>query len=164
MIRGPLTLLVCAGVWAQSSKPFTPKTPPEQPIPFNHKVHAAQSIQCVDCHLMKPPGDLAGYPAEASCMGCHATVKKESPAIQKLAAFAKEHKPVPWVRVYRLPKTVYFSHEVHYKKTSDCVVCHGPVAERAAIGQEKSIAMTECMSCHDRYRASNDCGLCHDSH
>ena len=98
-------------------------------------------------------------------MGCHMTVKKDSPAIQKLSAAARQRKPVAWVRVYRLPKTVYFSHEVHYKKAAtDCAICHGPVAEREAIGQEKSIAMTDCMACHDRYKASNDCNLCHDSH
>lgn len=152
-----------AAAWAQT-KPFTPKAPPEQPIAFSHKVHAGARIKCLDCHSMKPPGDTAGYPGEATCMGCHSTVKKESPAIQKLAEAARQRKPVAWVRVYRLPKTVYFSHEVHYKKTGDCAVCHGPVAEREAIGQERSIAMTECMSCHDRYKASNDCGLCHDSH
>jgi hypothetical protein len=98
-------------------------------------------------------------------MGCHASIKKESPAIQTLANFALQKKPVPWVRVYRLPKTVYFSHEVHYKSAKvECAVCHGPVADRDAIGQEKSVAMADCMACHDRYKASNDCNLCHDSH
>ena len=98
-------------------------------------------------------------------MGCHLSVKKESPAIEKLAGFAAQKKPVPWVRVYRLPKTVYFSHEVHYKNVKvDCVECHGPVADRDSLGQEKSIAMADCMTCHDRYHASNDCNLCHDTH
>jgi len=156
-----IVALACAA-WSQT-KPFAPKAPPEQPIPFSHKVHSVAGIKCLDCHTVKPPGDAAGFPSEASCMGCHSTVRKDSPAIQKLAEAARERKPVAWVRVYRLPKTVYFSHEVHYRKTGDCAVCHGPVAERAAIGQEKSIAMADCMSCHDQHKASNDCGLCHDS-
>lgn len=155
-------VFACAAViaWAQ----FKPKDPPAQPIPFNHKQHSAIGIKCLDCHTIKPPGDAAGYPAEATCMGCHASVKKDSPSIAKLAEAARDRKPVPWVRVYRLPKTIYFSHDIHYRKAkTDCAVCHGPVAEREAIGQEKSIAMADCMSCHDRAKAPNDCGLCHDS-
>ena len=163
MTTKPLLLILVCGLhatWAQ-----TAGAPPTQPIPFSHKVHSGLGIKCVDCHSIKPPGDLAGYPSEASCMGCHMTVKKDSPAIQKLSAAARQRKPLPWVRVYRLPKTVYFSHQVHYKQAkADCAICHGPVAERDAIVQEKSIAMTDCMTCHDRYKASNDCNLCHDAH
>jgi hypothetical protein len=148
--------------WAQQ---FTPKPPPEQPIAFSHKTHAAAAIKCLDCHAIKAPGDRAGYPGEATCMGCHLTIKKDSSAIRKLADFAKQRTPVPWVRVYKLPKTVYFSHETHHKQAGvDCAVCHGPVAAREAIGQEKSIAMADCMKCHDQYKASNKCDLCHDSH
>src|SRR5436190_8039165 len=129
-------LVACLAVaWAQSA------VPPTQPVPFNHKVHSALGVKCLDCHSIKPPGDLAGYPAVNSCMGCHATVKKESAAVQKLARYAAERTPVPWVRVYKLPKAIYFSHEVHHRKAKiDCVVCHGPVAERELIVQEKSIA------------------------
>ena len=139
--------------------------PPAQPIPFNHKTHAAQGVKCLDCHSIRPPGDRAGYPGEATCMGCHTSIKKESPAIQKLAEFAKDKKPVPWVRVYKVPKTVYFSHQVHHKQAGvDCAVCHGPVAEREVIALERATSMAECMKCHDQYKASNKCDLCHDSH
>src|SRR5580704_8936858 len=99
-------VFIAAGVWAQSAtppvKPFTPKGPPDQPIAFNHKIHAEIGIKCLDCHTIRPPGDLAGYPRETACMGCHLTVGKDTPAIQKLAAFAKEKQPLPWVRVYKL--------------------------------------------------------------
>jgi hypothetical protein len=160
---------VTAAVWGQSAippaKPFTPKEPPGQPIAFSHKKHAALGIKCLDCHTIKPPGDLAGYPGEATCMGCHLTIKQDTPAIRKLAAFAREKQPLPWVRIYKLPKIVYFSHEVHHKQAGvACEVCHGPVSEREAIGQEKSVAMADCMKCHDQYKASNKCDLCHDSH
>jgi len=98
-------------------------------------------------------------------MGCHLTLKKDSPEIQKLPGFAQQKKPIPWAQVYKLPRTVYFSHEVHHKRAKvDCSACHGPVSERDALGQEKSIAMADCMECHDRYKASNECNLCHDSH
>ena len=158
-----LFILVCAVPAARGQ--FVPKTPPAQPVPFSHRQHSATGIKCVDCHSIRSPGDAAGFPNEARCMGCHATIKTDSPAIQKVAEAARLRRPLSWVRVYRLPKTVYFSHEVHYRKAgADCAICHGPVSQRDAIGLEKSIAMPDCMSCHDRYKASNDCNLCHDSH
>ena len=165
----PAAIITAAAAWSQAvipgPKPFTPKAPPEQPIAFSHKVHATQAVKCLDCHTIRPPGDLAGYPSEAACMGCHLSIKKNSPDIRKLAASAKERKRIPWVRIYRLPKTVYFSHEAHHKQAGvACAICHGPVSERDALGQEKSIAMADCMSCHDQYKASNKCDLCHDSH
>jgi hypothetical protein len=62
------------------------------------------------------------------------------PAIQKLADYAAKQTPVPWARVYKLPRQVYFSHEIHHRKAKvECAVCHGPVAEREALVQEKSI-------------------------
>lgn len=171
MTMRSLAILLAAAAALSSQPPmppkkvFTPKPPPEQPLPFSHKTHAAASIGCTDCHTIKAPGDHAGIPAETVCMGCHSFIKKESPAIQKLAAFAKEKQRVPWMRVYKLPKTVYFSHEVHHRQAKvECAECHGPVAERDALGQEKSIFMPECMACHDKYKASNKCDLCHDSH
>ena len=161
-----VSLSLC--LWGQKTEvtPFQPKAPPAQPVPFSHKTHVATAAaKCVDCHTIRPPGDAAGIPAVSVCMGCHASIKADSEAIQKLAGFAARKTTVPWVRVYQLPRTVYFSHEVHAKKAKvECAVCHGPVAERDALGQEKSIAMAACMACHDRFNASNDCNLCHDSH
>lgn len=73
---------------------------PKQPLAFSHKTHSAQGVKCLDCHTIRDPeGFAAGFPREATCMGCHVTVKKESPDIQKLAAFAKSKQAVPWVRV-----------------------------------------------------------------
>lgn len=57
------------------------------------------------------PGEAMGFPAESFCMSCHRTVKTGSPDIQKLAAAAKAKEP-SWVRVYRLPTYVCFSHRV----------------------------------------------------
>ena len=138
----------------------------QQPIAFSHKTHAGTaSVKCLDCHTIRPPGDAAGIPSETTCMGCHTTVKSDGPEVKKLVDFAAQKKPVPWVRIYRLPRQVYFSHKVHAIQAKvDCAECHGPVAERDVIAKEKSIAMKDCMACHDRYKASNDCNLCHDSH
>src|SRR5215831_8477610 len=60
--------------------------PPEQPIPYSHKKHLAMGLKCANCHEMPDPGEMMGIPAVAKCMTCHQTVKKDSPAIQKLAS------------------------------------------------------------------------------
>ena len=144
--------------------PETFRPPKPQPIPFSHKVHAAVGLECLGCHAMKDPGWMAGYPQEGTCMACHASIKTESPHIQKLADFEKQGKPVPWVKVYRVPDYVYFSHEFHYKEAGiGCESCHGPVAEREVIVKEKSVSMNACMACHDKHKAPNDCSLCHDA-
>src|ERR1700728_1689291 len=97
--------MVAAAAWAQCSTSVAvaavspPKAAPTQPIPFNHNVHAAAGLTCLGCHAIAAPGDLAGLPAATFCMGCHETVKKDSPSIQSLMTFANERKPVPWVRV-----------------------------------------------------------------
>jgi hypothetical protein len=145
------------------SENFKPLPAPEQPIPFNHKLHVGLGVKCVDCHAMKDPF-LAGYPSAATCMACHAAIKADSPHIVKLAQHEKENKPVPWVKVYKVPDYVYFSHEYHHKEAGiACETCHGPVAERDVIFKEKSTSMIACMACHDKHGASNDCNLCHDA-
>ncbi len=137
--------------------------PVEQPLPYSHKLHVAMGMQCRDCHSIPEPGFLAGYPAEATCMACHTSVKADSVHIRKLAQFSSEGRPVPWNRVYRVPDFVWFSHASHVVDAAvSCEVCHGPVAERDALFQERPTTMASCMECHAEYGASNDCDLCHD--
>lgn len=136
---------------------------PEQPIPFSHKVHSGIGIQCLDCHPIRGEGFAAGFPKVSSCMGCHMVVNKQTPAIRKMTRFAKEKRPVPWVRVYEIPQYVWFSHEAHHTDAKiGCETCHGPVATRDVITKEKPTSMASCMDCHAKHRASNACDLCHD--
>jgi hypothetical protein len=137
-------------------------TPPEQPIPYSHKQHLALGLKCKDCHTMPDPGELMTIPAAARCMSCHAAVKKDSSHIQKLAGFARDSRPVPWVRVYRIPSYVYFSHKAHLDAGESCQNCHGKVAERDRLFKETDLSMGGCMSCHRDKRASNDCTYCHE--
>ena len=148
---------------AQNPAPQDYKVPPapEQPIPFSHKTHTTAGIKCTDCHTLRDE-NVAGIPKETTCLGCHMTIKKDSPAIQKLTEFAKSKQSVPWVRVYRVPDYVYFSHQAHHKDAGfSCDTCHGPVAERDVIAKEKPITMQACMSCHAKHQASNGCDFCH---
>src|SRR5262249_17504176 len=98
------------------------------------------------------------------CMGCHQTVKADNPYIQKIAAAAKEKKPIQWVRVYQIPSSVYFSHRVHIKAGATCETCHGAVRERDVITKEVLHNMLSGMACHAGAKARNDCATCHEEH
>ena len=73
-----------------------------------------------------------------------------------------EEERVKWVRVYRVPDIVFFSHRNHLKAGEKCVTCHGPVASRHVLAKEVSTSMTSCMNCHRSRRVPNECYLCHD--
>ncbi len=153
----------------EPSRPGVSTEEPEetkpQPIPFSHKIHCLLSQDCLVCHDMPSPGSSMGYPPTDKCMECHETVKADSASIKKLADYHNQNKPVPWVRIYRVPDYVYFSHKVHFKNAKiDCEVCHGPVAERDVITTEKPTTMTACMDCHKEHGAPVRCNTCHNPH
>src|SRR5437870_11892754 len=108
--------------------------PPEQPIPFSHRAHIAKGLDCKTCHPVPEPGDFAAIPETSTCMSCHRTVKKESAAIQRLAALHEQNKPVEWRRVYRLPDYGFFSHQEHITKAGvRCESCDGRVRDGCAL-------------------------------
>lgn len=151
LLRCPLLLLLAAVLQGQ-----------QQPIPYSHKTHVALGLKCNSCHKNPDPGEVMGFPAESFCMSCHQAIKRETPHIQKLAAAAKEKQPIPWVRIYRLPTYVYFSHRVHTEAGTACDTCHGPVRERDVITKEVANNMRFCMACHAASKAPNDCDTCHE--
>jgi c(7)-type cytochrome triheme protein len=134
----------------------------QQPVPYSHKAHLALGLQCASCHENADPGESMGFPQERVCMTCHQSVKADSPHIAKVAAAAREKKPIAWVRVYRLPSYVYFSHRVHTRAGTTCERCHGPVRERDVITKEVVHDMRSCMACHAATKARNDCAACHE--
>jgi hypothetical protein len=156
---GILLALTAALPWCTIAE--SPKAP-EQPIPFNHKRHVALSLRCEMCHPNATKAERAGLPAAAQCMVCHTGIKTDSPSIQELAAFHKQEKPIPWVRVYRLPDFVFFSHSTHVNAKVECAECHGPVAQRDTLAAEIVHNMKTCMACHSDRKASNKCHVCHE--
>jgi hypothetical protein len=136
---------------------------PQQPIPFSHKQHAGTlKLQCKMCHPNPPPGESMTIAPASTCMQCHSAIKADSPSIQKLAQFAKESQPVPWVRVYQIPSYVDFSHRKHLAAGNTCDECHGKVAERDQLSREGDITMGGCMKCHQAKKVSIDCSFCHE--
>jgi hypothetical protein len=156
------TLGLFASLGAAQSTTTGPPAP-AQPLPFSHKQHVSSGLDCKDCHAMPEPGDEATLPATSKCMTCHIAIKKDSPAIQRLADYDKKGEPVPWKRVYRVPEYVFFSHKVHLiSAKATCDTCHGPVRERDVIRKEKETSMAACMDCHRTAGASTECNFCHD--
>ncbi len=134
----------------------------QQPVPYSHKTHLAIGLECSSCHKNADPGEYMGFPPASFCMSCHQAIKTDSPHIQKIAAAAKSGEPIEWVRVYELPKFVYFSHRVHTKKAGvACETCHGAVRELDVMTKEVEHNMKTCMACHTANNAPNECGTCH---
>lgn len=137
----------------------------EQPLPFSHRVHATDmKLKCKLCHTNPDPGDGMGIAPARACMQCHSAIKADSPAIQKLAAAAKENRPIKWARVYEIPSYVTFSHRLHVNAGSTCEECHGAVSSRDVLAREGDLTMGGCMNCHRAKRASLECKLCHEQY
>ena len=151
---------------AQDAGTPTPKPAPSsaaapaQPIAFDHKLHVQTAkMSCNDCHEPRGNGSTLSMPQPPKCMRCHASIATDKPDIRRLAEAAKNEDPISWVRVYRVPSFVTFSHKTHSGST--CEECHGPVAERTAIAPEKDMSMGSCIACHQTKGAPATCDTCH---
>jgi Cytochrome c7 and related cytochrome c len=160
-------VLLTASTFAQQAPAYKekqeklPVAVAPQPIAYSHKQHIALGMRCLDCHKDATRKDQAGIPGTAVCMACHATVKTESPEIHKLAELHRRGEKPAWVRVYKVPDFVFFSHANHLKAGEQCTTCHGPVQERNVLAKEVSTSMMMCVNCHRARGASTDCVLCH---
>lgn len=172
-LRGPSCLFVAVFFLLSSSTNALPQQqtvpvyvppPPEQPLPYSHKQHLALGLTCAACHSMPEPGQAATLPPTATCMTCHARVKADSPAIQKLATAHAAGEAIPWTRVYKVPDFVFFSHKVHTTgaAAAGCDVCHGPVSDMDVMQRVRDISMPACMDCHQQKQASVRCDACHE--
>ena len=118
---------------------------------------------CEVCHATTAKSERAGLPETVLCMSCHSTVRRDAPPIRRLAAFQQEARPIPWVRVYKLPDYVFFSHARHVGQGRlECAACHGPVARRDQLARERPIHMKSCVDCHKARSATIACNACHE--
>ena len=141
---------------------------PVQPLEFNHAVHAgAHQIACTDCHAGARDGVEAGLPSIQLCLSCHVRPQGDPPSQReaRVRQIAAEGGPFRWVQVTRNPGHVYFSHRAHiHLAKMECADCHGDVArwtEPPAEPDPELVDMGECMTCHRRRGASNECNVCH---
>jgi hypothetical protein len=127
---------------------------PAQPIKFSHFVHAGQNkTDCNYCHYTAKTSKSAGIPAGSICYNCHFLVRNGTRSgateIAKILAHLDEKKPVEWVRIYKLPDFVFFSHEQHVSAGQiNCEACHGNVKEMNRLYQFADLSMGWCIDCH----------------
>jgi hypothetical protein len=122
---------------------------PEQPIPFQHKIHAGDyKIPCLYCHASAERAQHSEVPGLETCMNCHQAVKTDSPWIQKITEAYKANKPIEWVKVHVLPDFVRFNHKRHIAAGVECQTCHGPVQEMERVYQYAPLNMGWCVNCH----------------
>ena len=149
---------------------------PAQPIAFSHRIHAGDAgIGCTACHVYAERGPVAGLPSMQRCQGCHKFVKEdpEHPEItaqlKPLLAILKDGTAIEWIRVYRVPDHVHFTHERHVLGGIRCQECHGEVERMEVVRQATPLTMGWCLECHHRKQREKpegrarltECVTCH---
>jgi hypothetical protein len=165
-------VMISAYSGASSSK----NRSPEQPIKFPHPVHVQKlGMNCLYCHYTANKSPDPGLPAVGTCIGCHSnigTIKdkvvqlpkndlhdaRPSPELTKLWAYADlkgpmmpmgaNAKPIPWIRIHKVPEYVHFPHMRHVNAGVTCQSCHGEVQKMNQVFQYASLNMGWCVSCH----------------
>ena len=154
-IPGLLALAIGAVVLSAYSGASSPQgRAPVQPINFPHPKHAGAvkdgglGMNCLYCHNTGNKSPDVGMPAVGTCMGCHTVVAAGTPEIQKLAKYYTAKRPVPWVRIHKVPEYVHFPHVRHVNAGVTCQTCHGQVQKMDRVYQYASLNMGWCVNCH----------------
>jgi hypothetical protein len=172
-IPGLLALAIAAVLLsAYSGASSSQNRGPVQPIAFPHPVHVQKlGMNCLYCHNAANKSNDPGLPAVSTCMGCHNMIGPDRPKsdlgparksaeIQKLYKYAgvtsmgmgwepqPNAKPIPWVRIHKVPEYVHFPHMRHVNAGVTCQTCHGQVQKMDRVYQYASLNMGWCISCH----------------
>ena len=149
LAAGAATFLGSLMVYARSPLGTSQQEPVEQPVQFDHRHHVAdEGIDCRYCHATVERSPSAGIPPTATCLGCHSQIWNKSPLLDPVRKSFFTNRPIPWVRVHKLPDFVYFNHSIHVAKGVGCATCHGRVDEMAAVEQVHTLGMGWCLECH----------------
>jgi hypothetical protein len=144
--------------WALRSRPYAPI----QPIAFDHKVHVSDfRLDCQFCHSGVRRSAFAGVPPVDRCLGCHLIVASGAPEVAKIRAYRDRGEPIPWIKVYTLPRFVRFHHAAHVRAGVACQRCHGAVERMARVERRVDLTMGWCLDCHRARQAPLDCLTCH---
>jgi hypothetical protein len=147
---GPLLTLAVAGLWYYGTNKYLEVGyAPVQPVPFSHKLHAGDlGMDCRYCHYTVERSSFAAVPPTQVCMNCHSKVRADSPRLLPVRESWAEGKPVPWIRVHKLPEYVYFDHSAHLAAGVGCSSCHGRIDQMPRVTQDQPLTMSWCLECH----------------
>ena len=67
----------------------------EQPIAFNHQIHAQNDIQCQFCHYGVNQGPSAVIPSVENAWGVTSSWQPTTPEVRKIAEFWADEEPIP---------------------------------------------------------------------
>jgi len=143
---------------------------PAQPIAFPHPTHVQKlGMNCIYCHYSAYKSPDPGMPAVGTCVGCHSVIGPDRPAsdlgpkrhsaeLDKLWKYADIKglmmpagagaRPIPWVRIHKVPDYVQFPHMRHVNAGVTCQSCHGKIQEMPRVYQNASLNMGWCVNCH----------------
>jgi hypothetical protein len=142
---------------------FGYRAKPVQPIAYTHKVHLANGLQCINCHVGVDQGPDAQIPSVNFCMTCHQVIATDKPEIKKMAAYQARGEDIPWQRVYGFEPSAHvkFNHAPHIRAGVDCSTCHGDMTKATVAERTVNHTMGFCISCHQQQKAPVDCVTCH---
>lgn len=162
-----IKILVCVSalgtcVVAVAWYSWTPKTlrvgyTPQQPIPFDHSLHAGQlAMDCRYCHSQVENSPHSNLPAAQVCWNCHGPgkVKSDSPKLEPLRQAMDTNyenytgKPIEWVQIHKVPDYANFTHEAHVNRGVSCAECHGRVDQMPEVTHVQPLSMSWCLDCH----------------
>jgi mono/diheme cytochrome c family protein len=174
---------------AETARPLvSPPHAPRQPILFSHVIHAGSfQIPCQYCHADARRSEYAGLPSVERCLGCHKIIgAQDNLEIAKIHEYAKQGRPIPWVRVFKVPEFTFFPHKPHVSFGLECQTCHGPVERMRVVGADtgrtlsddlvrllgfrppsRALTMGWCVECHREQNATRgshaplECVTCH---
>lgn len=147
---GPLGTLVVLGFWYYgTNKHLEVGYQPVQPVEYSHKLHAGDlGMDCRYCHSTVERSSFAAVPPTQVCMNCHSKVRTDSPKLLRVRESFAFDKPIPWIRVHKLPEYVYFNHGAHVAAGVGCSTCHGRVDQMQRVMQKEPLSMSWCLDCH----------------
>ncbi len=164
-IAAPIVIGVVALVAAGLYFNIVDRSGPAQPMPFPHVTMVQAGIPCLYCHADAIRSPAAGMPSVQKCMGCHQTIAKDTAPIKQLTGYWERQEPIPWARVYNLPRFMYFSHEAHVVGAGlNCERCHGDVGHMREAQPVVHMNMGWCLHCHlEQPNAPQlrECLVCH---
>ncbi len=145
LVVGGVSLLAHLGSPESTDAGYQPK----QPVRFSHKLHAGNlGMDCRYCHSTVERAAHAAVPTTDTCMNCHQRVRKRSELLTKVRESFAADKPIPWVRVHKVPEYAYFNHQAHLTAGVSCVSCHGRIDQMKEVRQVAPLSMGWCLDCH----------------